>query len=176
MLNPSEIDHQATPQLDMRAVLKDATNFTGIKTAVVGAIQEMRVKGATRIGFISGPLGETSGYVNDQAGSAWKKSMNEMKKVEEEMITQYQIPIFSSADIFGTKWEELVEGRQINEGLLVGDEKSAVMNSLFHDLLIEGGITDIFMMKGWRNAPGAVYEHSVANRPDSVIAIHDLDL
>ena len=35
------------------------------------------------------------------------------------------------------------------------------MENLF-DKIVESGITDIHMMKGWREAPGAVKEHKKA--------------
>lgn len=164
------------PQLDMGSILKDARDFAGVKIAVVKAIKRLKDQGFYRIGFVSGPLGGTSAYVSDETGSAMDKSMDEMKRITEKMIANHKIPVFSSTDIFRAKWNELHEVQRIQQGTLTGAKKDATMNSLFGGILEEGSITDMFMMKGWRKAPGAVYEHSVAEKPGSIISIHNLDL
>ncbi len=176
MAEPLETGRSKTPQFDMPSILRDATDFTSAKVAITKAIKELRSQGVTRIGFVSGPVGNTSSFVDDENGTAMQKSMREMKKVTEEMIAEHKFPIFSSTDIFWAKWEELAEGKQINEGTLAGKEKETAMNNFFGGILEESGITDIFMMKGWRKAPGALYEHSIAVKPGSIIHIHDLDL
>lgn len=176
MAESSEIGSPTIPQLDMPSILKDARDFASVKTVIVEAIKKMRTQGITRIGFVSGPIGNASPYVDDETGTAINKSMDEMRKVTEEMVTKHHIPIFSSTDIFRVKWKDLSEVQQIQQGTLIGPEKDGAMNALFGGILEEGGITDIFMMKGWRKAPGAIYEHSVAEKPGSVITIHNLDL
>lgn len=174
MKDLSEARDSNIPHLDMQFVLKDARNFTDVKEAIIAETNRLRRLGATRIGFVSGPIGDTSRHIDDETGTAMEKSMNEMRALARQLSNQHHISIFSSADIFKARWDELDEGQKINKGLLVGKEKEAVMNSLFGGILEEGAITDIFMMDGWKNAPGALYERKIAENSDGRIIINEL--
>lgn len=162
MSEKSETNAAIAPQLDMSSILKDVTDFAGVKAAIINEIKKIKSQGTTRIGFVSGPIGSTSQFVDDETGTAMEKSMCEMEKVTHEMIVEYNIPIFSSTDIFRVSWDQLTETKQIQQGILIGKKKEAAMNNLFGGILEESGITDIFMMKGYEKAPGCRHELGVA--------------
>src|SRR3989344_8736335 len=86
------------PKMDMQSILKDATDFAGVKTAIVEEIKRMKNRGITRIGFMSGPIGKTSDFVDDEEGTAMDKSMDAMQYESRTWGLEDEMPIFSSAD------------------------------------------------------------------------------
>ncbi|MDO8621059.1 MAG: hypothetical protein Q7R31_02145 [Candidatus Levybacteria bacterium] len=140
-------------QIDFPTILKGVKNYGEIQTAIGQAIRDKRQKGI-KVGFVSGPGGE-----NHPDTDIRKKLRDEaMKRMREYTIglrEKHDYPIFASTDIFDTVWKALEETK------LTEEERKPLMINLF-DKILESGITDIFMMEGWRKAPGAVKEHEKA--------------
>ena len=124
----------------------------------------MRAQGIERFGFVSGRIGKGTESSPNLRLRSIKDDMEKMRKYTEYLREKYEAPIFSSVDIFDTVWKKLEETH------LPSTERSLRMKELFRAIL-KGGITDIYMMNGWEEAPGAVDENETAKTIGLII--HD---
>lgn len=142
----TEATGENTPyQIDFDTTLNGATTYDQIAERIAHAIAEMKGRGFGRIGFVSGPLGKET----------MTEDMEKMRAREVELQREHGFPFLSSADIFGKHW------RDIEETALPQPERHLRMNDLFGKIL-GSGVTDIYMMDGWRQADGCVHESQVA--------------
>ncbi len=132
-MDPHEGEGAKVLQINYSEVLSGVQNYEGIQLAIAKAIREMKQKGATRVGFLSGRLG---------IRKAMREDMEEMRRMSQELSLKHKMPIISSADIFHTVWDDLYETS------LPETERKPKMVTLF-DGILESGVTDIFLMEGW---------------------------
>lgn len=132
-MDPHEGEGVKGPQINYPEVLAGVQNYEGIQSAMAKAIREMKQKGVTRIGFLSGRLGISRTMSED---------MEEMRRMSQELCLEHKISIISSADIFHTVWNDL------DETSLPETKRKPKMVALFNGIL-ESGVTDIFLMEGW---------------------------
>lgn len=151
-------------QIDFPTILTGVKNYQDVQTTIAKTISEMREQGIKRFGFVSGRIGR--GNENDPVLrlQSIKDDMAEMRKYTKYLQEKYGIPVISSVDIFDVVWDKLEETH------LSQNERSARMKELFRTVL-RNGVTDIFMMEGWKDAPGSVDEHETAR--EIGIIIHD---
>lgn len=160
-----QLDSQPT-QFDFSTILRGVTNYAGIETAIKGAVDVMKEGGAKRIGFVSGPVGSSETDRDKRSGEI-KSNMDRMEECTKALHEEHKFPIFSSTDIFRTVWKEL------DETHLPREEMSDQMKILFRNILKNCGVTDIFMMKGWKESRGAADEY--VNAKYFGITIHILE-
>lgn len=146
-------------KIDFPTVLNGVNSYDEIQNALTSLMKEMKTTGIQRIGFVSGAVATSPEVVE----SNLKLLLNRT----EELHKQHQFPIFSSADIFFDGfWDKLPESN------LSKDERSPKLQALFRGIL-EGGVTDIFMMPKWEFSGGARDEHETAQKLG--ITIHYLE-
>lgn len=152
-----ELTQTHNAQIHFPTILLGVRNYESIQTAISKTIAAMRVGGTKRFGFVSGRMGNGSETNPALRLQSIKDDMIMMRKYTEQLQKKYRIPIFSSVDIFNTVWEKL------EETSLPQSERSAKMKALFRAIL-KSGITDIYMMKNWEEAPGSIDEREISEQ------------
>lgn len=88
-----------------------------------------------------------------------------MRTTIKQLREKQGFPIFGSTDIFDIVWKKL------KETSLSSEERHVKMNELFTGI-IKGGVTDVFMMKGWELRDGCQVERKAAK--DTELNIQEL--
>jgi hypothetical protein len=136
-----EIGQTQNTQIDFPKILSGKNNYKDIQFAVVNSITELKRNGITRIGFVSGPLRYANGNLSEEAISDEMAMREAIKELQERR----KIPVFGSTSIF-----DVVAWGKLDEPSLSQEEKHLKTNEMFIKIL-EGGVTDVFMMEDWRS-------------------------
>lgn len=151
-------------QIDF-SILKGSTNFQEITNRLTRSLQKLREQGNQHVGFVSGPVANSTDPDPSVRYQSMLDNMARMRKRVTELRKEYQFPIFASTDIFDTVWRELEEIQNLSP-----EEKSFKMKEFFRGILESGHITDIFMLDRWKEARGSIDEHKITE--EIKIAIH----
>lgn len=162
-----ESQHPNIPRIDFAKILPGSKNYDDIINRTTQTIADLKSKGVERIGFVSGPILPD----NTDPDPKIQKTVREKNEANMRMsiarLTQEQgIPIFGSTSIFDVVWKELEETK------LPPLERSPLIKNMFNTLL-GNCVTDIFMIKGWRDAGGSLNEYDFSM--NNGINIHDED-
>lgn len=163
-------------QIDFPRILSEAKSFKDIKIAVADEIKRLKQNGITRIGFVSGPLRYKNSNISEEAESDEKAMRETIKRLQQK----HGIPVFGSTSIFDVGvWDRLGEAKKLKNKSLSKEQREELqkeihlkMNEMFIGIM-EGGVTDIFMMEGWEPRDGCQAEYAVSAAPNSGIKIHD---
>lgn len=153
-------------QINFPTLLATVKNYGDIASSLKKTFGLLKEKGVEKIGFVSGPIANTAETDPVQRRKSIKVKMQLMRDYTTILRMRNQYPIFSSTDIFDIVWQELEETK------LSKEERAKKMQLLFREIL-RNGVTDIFMMKDWRDSPGAIDEYETAK--EIGINIHDLE-
>lgn len=163
----TSIDTNLPNQINFTSILNGVKNYEGITTKLRKTFSSLKESGIERIGFVSGPVANSSETEPGLRVQSIKEKMELMRQFTLKLRLKYQFPILSSTDIFDIVWKELEETN------LPTEERAVKMKELFREIL-KGGVTDIFMMPSWKESPGAIDEYETAKQIG--IVIHDSEI
>jgi hypothetical protein len=150
--------------IDFAKILQGAKKYDDIEQAIAKSIAELKAQGMERIGFVSGPINNSKDPDPRVKREIMMRNEENMRQEIIRLAEEHGFPVFGSTNIFDVVWKQLEETKL--------DPEKRPMTKLFNRIL-GNGVTDIFMIKGWRDAGGALkeYEFSELNG----INIHDED-
>ncbi len=160
--------HESQPssvqQIDFAKILRGAKKYTDIETAIAKSIAELKAQGIERIGFVSGPINNSKDPDPRVKREIMMRNEENMRQEIIRLAEEHGFPVFGSTNIFDVVWKQLEETKL--------DPEQRPMEELFNKIL-GSGVTDIFMIKGWRDAPGAIKEKEFS--ANNGIMFHDED-
>lgn len=166
-MTEKEMPQTPSAQIDYETVLKDVHNLEDIGFVVCDVISKLRESGVTEVGFVSGPVNNSKDPDKKVRYEVMKENMQYMREVASNLRAERGTPIVASTDIFDVAWRDLEEVQpDFPEG-----KRSERMKDLF-DKILASGVTNVFMIRGWRNSEGALHEKKTAENLG--IQIHDL--
>jgi hypothetical protein len=153
-------------QINFPALLVGVKNYDGICHVIRNVLTEMKERGNQKVGFVSGPVDNSDDSNPEVKRAFMKANMERMRKYTKKLQEKNTFPTFASTDIFDSAWNDLEETNFSPE------ERKAKTKELFRTILASG-VTDIYMIEGWRESDGAKDEFKAAK--ELALEIHDLD-
>lgn len=140
--------------------IKDATSLDAIQSEVVAILQELKTRGAIRIGYVAGLIA-SDGPENVEA------NLERLFQWTELVSRMVDFPVLSAALVFN----QGVYQRIGIDGLPYAE--SSERFKTFWRGILPAGVTDIFMTPGWEKSNGARDEHKIA--PSLGITLHYIE-
>ena len=128
--------------------LKSVGSFGELFSIVCTTLQEVKEKGQTRIGYVSG-------IISSDGPDKIQENIERLQRITEILRGNHKFPIFSATDIFTNEVYE----RCTKDSVLLNTD----FIQFWRNLLGAGFVTDVFMTPRWEFSEGATDEHLVAD-------------